>query len=83
MLVDIVLKGEKDGIEAARLIRERFNIPVIYLTAYAHEGLLARAKITEPYSYILKPFEDRELYAAIEMALSKHKMERKTITTER
>jgi PAS domain S-box-containing protein len=75
VLMDIVLKGEIDGIEAANQIRLCFNIPVIYLTAYAEERTLERAKVTEPFGYIVKPFEDRELRTTIEMALYKHKME--------
>jgi PAS domain S-box-containing protein len=75
VLMDIVLLGEIDGIEAADQIRSRFNIPVIYLTAYADETILEKAKITEPFGYIIKPFEDRELHSAIQMALYKHKME--------
>jgi PAS domain S-box-containing protein len=75
VLMDIVLPGEMDGIEAADQIRSRFNIPVIYLTAYADETILEKAKITEPFGYIIKPFEDRELHSAIQMALYKHKME--------
>ncbi len=77
VLMDIVLKGEMDGIEAANLLRSRFNIPVIYLTAYADEKTLERAKVTEPFGYIVKPFEDRELQTAVEMALYKYKMETK------
>src|SRR5688572_9412146 len=75
VLMDIMLAGESDGIETAKMIRERFNIPVIYLTAYADDSTLDRAKISEPFGYILKPFEERELYTTIEMALYKHKME--------
>lgn len=75
VLMDIVLKGDMDGIEAAERIRARFGIPVVYLTAYADEDTLQRAKLTEPYSYILKPFEERELHIAIEMALYKHQIE--------
>lgn len=82
ILVDIVLEGELDGIEAAQQIRERLSIPIVFLTGYADDRLLMRAKITEPYSYLLKPFEDRELYAAIEMALSKHAIEMKLIESE-
>ncbi len=77
VLMDIVLKGGMDGIEAAEHVRHRFNIPVIYLTAYADQKTLERAKITEPFGYIIKPFEEKELYTAIEMALYKHKMESK------
>ncbi|MFB2623896.1 MULTISPECIES: methanogen output domain 1-containing protein [Methanothermobacter] len=73
VLMDIVLKGEMDGIEAAREIMERFNIPIIYLTAYADEEMLARAKITEPYGYIVKPFKSSELNANIEMAIYRHR----------
>jgi PAS domain S-box-containing protein len=76
VLMDIVLKGDMDGIEAAKQIRERFDIPVIYLTAYADDKTLSRAKITEPFGYIIKPFEERELHTNIEIALHKHKMEK-------
>ncbi|MEW6328337.1 MAG: response regulator [Thermodesulfobacteriota bacterium] len=75
VLMDIVLKGEIDGIEAANQIRLCFNIPVVYLTAYADERTMDRAKVTEPFGYIVKPFEDRELRTTIEMALYRHKME--------
>jgi len=77
VLMDIVLQGDMDGIEAAEQIRTRFNIPVVYLTAYSDEKTLLRAKITEPFGYIIKPFKERELQVAIEMALYKHEMERK------
>ena len=75
VLIDIVLKGEMDGIEAAQQIYERFDIPFVYLTANVDEKLLERAKITEPLEYIIKPFEDKELHHAIEIALYKHKVE--------
>lgn len=75
ILMDIMLPGEIDGIEATARIRQHCTVPVIYLTAYADEEILDRAKITEPFGYILKPFEDRELQTCIEMALYKHKME--------
>jgi two-component system cell cycle sensor histidine kinase/response regulator CckA len=75
VLMDIVLGGEIDGIEAAQQIREKLNIPVVFLTAHADERTLTRAKITEPYAYVVKPFADRELRAAVEMALSRYKME--------
>ena len=75
VLMDIVLKGEMDGIEAAGQIHSRFNIPVIFLTAYGDEQTLERAKITEPYGYVLKPFKERELRIAIEIALYKHRVE--------
>jgi two-component system, cell cycle sensor histidine kinase and response regulator CckA len=82
VLMDIVLKGDMDGVEAAKEIRARFNIPVVYLTAYSDDGTFQRAKITEPNGYILKPFEGRELRTTIEMALYKHKMERRLKESE-
>jgi CheY-like chemotaxis protein len=75
VLMDIRLKGDMDGLKAAEKIHDRSHIPVIYLTAYSDEDTLRRAKITEPYGYILKPFKERELHIAIEMALFKHKAE--------
>jgi PAS domain S-box-containing protein len=83
VLMDIRLKGEMDGIEAAQQIRAHLGTPVIYLTAYADEATLQRAKITEPYGYILKPFEERELHTTIEMALYKHRMEKRLKESER
>lgn len=82
VLMDIRLKGAMDGIEAAAEIRERYDIPVVYLTAYADNNTLQRAQITEPYSYLIKPFEERELHIAIEMALYKHRMERERARLE-
>ncbi len=83
VLMDIRLKGAVDGIEAAEEIHVRFDIPVVYLTAYADENTLQRAKVTEPYGYIIKPLEERELHTAIEVALYKHKVERKLKESER
>ncbi len=77
VLMDIVLQGEMDGIEATEQIRSRFDIPVVYLTAYSDEKLIERAKITEPFGYIIKPFKERELQINIEIALYNHKMEKK------
>ncbi|MBC7473611.1 MAG: response regulator, partial [Candidatus Sericytochromatia bacterium] len=77
VLMDIMLKGDMDGIDAAKQIIMRFDIPIIYITAYADSNTLQRAKITEPFGYILKPFEEKELKATIEMALYRHKMEKK------
>lgn len=74
-LMDIRLKGSIDGVTAAAFIHENLRIPVVFLTAYADEKTLQRAKITEPYGYILKPFEEAELRAALELALHKHAME--------
>jgi len=82
VLMDIVLKGEMTGIETAGIIHSRFDIPVVYLSAYADDKTLERAKITEPFGYILKPFEDRDLHSTIEMALYKHKMENRLKESE-
>lgn len=73
VLMDIMLKGKLTGIDAAAAIRETVNIPVIFLTAYADEGTLAKAKVTEPYGYIIKPFKEIDIHTSIEMALYKHK----------
>jgi putative two-component system response regulator len=72
VLMDIVIKGDIDGIEAARQIKDSYNIPVVYITAYADEKTLGRAMITDPFGYLIKPFEERELHSTIEMALHKH-----------
>ena len=76
VLMDIVLKGEMDGIEAAKLIINLHDIPIIYLTAYADDDTIQRAVETCPYGYIMKPYKDREIKANIEMALRKHKAEK-------
>jgi PAS domain S-box-containing protein len=76
VLMDIRLKGDMDGIQAAEQILARFDIPVIFLTAYADEDTVQRAKITGPFGYLLKPFDDRSLHSAIEIALYRHGMER-------
>ena len=72
VLMDIMLKGDMNGIETAGKIKEALNIPVIYLTAYADEATLSKAKVTEPYGYIIKPFKEIDLHTSIEMALYKH-----------
>jgi two-component system, sensor histidine kinase len=77
VLMDIVLKGEMDGVETAAEIRRRWSLPLIYLSAYADEATVKRAQITEPFGYLVKPFSERELRANIEMALYKHKAETK------
>jgi CheY-like chemotaxis protein len=69
VLMDIILKGTIDGIQAAQTIHDQLDIPLIYLTAHSDDATLERAKVTEPRGYILKPFEDRALRAAIELAL--------------
>lgn len=82
VLMDIVLKGEMDGIETAEKIKTHFEIPIIYLTAYAEDKTLERAKITEPFGYILKPYEERELYLTIKMALYKHALNKRLKDSE-
>ncbi|MBC2694847.1 MAG: response regulator [Desulfobacteraceae bacterium] len=82
VLMDIVLDGAMDGVEAAEYIRDHFDIPVVYLAAYPDDTTLQRAKITEPYGYILKPFQENELYTTIEMAIYKHMMQRKLKESE-
>lgn len=72
VLMDIVIKGAMDGIETAEFIVNLYDIPIIYLTAYADDEMLARAEKTCPYGYILKPYKDGELKANIKMALYKH-----------
>ncbi|MBL7095358.1 PAS domain S-box protein [candidate division KSB1 bacterium] len=83
ILMDIQLAGEIDGIQAADKIRDLYDVPVVYLTAYADDNTLERAKITEPFGYVLKPFEERELVSTIEMALYKHVIEQKLKNNER
>ncbi|MFQ5781204.1 MAG: PAS domain S-box protein [Nitrospiria bacterium] len=82
VLMDIMLTGKMDGVEAAKQISARFNIPVVYATAYADEATLQQAKMTRPYGYIVKPLDERDLYATIELALYTHQMERKLKESE-
>jgi PAS domain S-box-containing protein len=77
VLMDIKLRGAMDGIAAAGEIRDQLDIPVVYLTGYADPKTLERAKVTEPFGYILKPFEVRELQSTVEMALYKHALDRR------
>ncbi|MDH4164483.1 MAG: PAS domain S-box protein [Nitrospirota bacterium] len=82
VLMDIRLAGALDGIETASLLRERSDAPVVYLTAYSDESVLERAAITGPFGYLVKPVIERELVAAIEVALYKHAMERRLRESE-
>lgn len=82
VLMDIMLGGDIDGIEAAKRMNEKDFIPVIYLTAYSDPGTLERAKLSEPFGYILKPFEEQELRSTIEMALYKYTIEKKLKESE-
>ncbi len=78
VLMDIVLQGEIDGIEAADWIRSRLNLPIVYLTAYESKELVERAKLTDPYGYVSKPFSPNVLVRTIDIALYKSKADRKT-----
>lgn len=77
ILMDIMLRGGIDGVEAARRIRTMVNIPVIFVTAYSDKHTLQRAKLIDPCGYLTKPFEDANLYTAIELALYKHNTEKR------
>lgn len=82
VVMDIMLKGDMNGIETAGIIKSELKIPVIFLTAYADESTLTKAKVTEPYGYIIKPFKEVDLHTSIEMALYKNDKE-KEIEKER
>ncbi|MTJ55053.1 response regulator [Anabaena sp. UHCC 0253] len=75
ILMDIIIKGDMDGIATANYIHEQLDIPVVFLTAYGDEQTLERAKVTQPFGYIVKPFTSRDLRISIEIALLKHKLE--------
>ncbi len=75
VLMDIQLAGAMDGIAAAQAIKDRLLLPVVFLTAFSADEMLERAKLTEPFGYILKPFSERELYTVLEMALYKYQAE--------
>lgn len=76
VLMDIHLDGQMDGVSAAGVVRSQFRVPVILLTAYADDDTLDRAKVTEPYAYIIKPFDERELRTAVVLALYRNRMEK-------
>jgi hypothetical protein len=82
VLMDIKIRGSLDGVETARFVHEKYRTPVVLLTAYADDETIARAKITQPYGYIIKPFEERELKTAIEVALYRAGMERRLMESE-
>lgn len=82
VLMDIMLDGEMDGVEAAGKIREKFNLPIIYLTALTDKKTIERAKITEPFGYVMKPFNEKELHTTIEMALHKSAIENRLRESE-
>ena len=83
VLMDINLAGTMNGIETAAKLREKLDVPVVYLTAFSDPELVKRAAHTAPYGYLLKPFNEQELYSTLEMALFKHGMERRLRGSER
>lgn len=82
ILMDIVLDGEMNGIEAAQIIQQSLEVPIIYLTAYTDEYFLNRAKITNPFGYLIKPYEEHTLQLSIEMALYRHSVDLKLKISE-
>ncbi len=82
ILMDIVMPGRLNGIDASVIVKKELDIPVIFLTAYADDNLIKRARDSEPFGYILKPFQEREIKAAIEVALYKKEMERRLCESE-
>ncbi len=83
VLMDIRIKGQRDGVEAAAVLRERFGVPVVFLTAHADDATIERAKRTEPHGYLVKPVKSAELRSAIEVAVYRHEMEKRLRERER
>lgn len=83
VLMDIMLSGDRDGIEAATQLRDELGTPVVFLTAFSDDEVLERAKQAEPYGFIIKPFKERELYSVIELATYKAEMEKQIRSHER
>lgn len=75
VIIDISLQESSDGIELAKLIRQQYAIPFIFLTSYSDDDIISQAKLTEPYGYIVKPFDPASLHATIQMALFKYELE--------
>lgn len=82
ILMDIMLEGQMDGIEAAQGIRQHSDIPIIYITAFSDLSTIERAKLADPLGYIVKPAEERDLFLSIELAMYRHRMERKLKESE-
>ena len=82
VMMDIMLASKMDGVETAMQVRTKYHIPVVFLTALSDKDTIQRAKITEPFGYVTKPFEDREIFTVIEMALYKHGIEMKLRQSE-
>lgn len=83
VIMDIKLQGRLDGLDTAREIKRRYHVPVVLLTAHADEATVARARETQPFGYVIKPFEERELRTAVVVALSRHEMEQEIVRRER
>ncbi len=77
VLMDVKLKGKTNGVKTASVLKEKFDIPIVYVTAYADRETLMRIKETEPFGFITKPFDDKELMGVIETALHKYQMEKR------
>ena len=75
VIIDISLQEGNDGIELAKLVRKKYNLPFIFLTSYSDDDIISQAKLTEPYGYIVKPFDPSSLHATIQMALFKFQVE--------
>lgn len=82
VLMDLVLRGPVDGAQTADQLRERYGLPVVFITAYSDAATLERVRVTEPYGYILKPFDTRQLHSLVEIALYKHRAEQKLRDSE-
>jgi PAS domain S-box-containing protein len=82
VLMDIIINGTMDGIQTAALLKSRYNVPVIYITGLTDRETIGRATLTEPYGYITKPFEDREIFTVVQMALYRHDIETKLRQSE-
>ncbi|MBL8910120.1 MAG: response regulator [Archangium sp.] len=83
VLMDIRIKGGRDGIETATALRKRFDVPIVYLTAHADEATIERARATEPYGYVIKPVNSAELRSAVEVSIYKHGVDRQVRARER
>ena len=82
VLMDVSIEGEIDGIETAKIIRNEFNIPVVFITSFSDEKTIARAKIATPFGYLIKPVSPKDLYIAIDISLYNHSMERQLKESE-
>jgi two-component system cell cycle sensor histidine kinase/response regulator CckA len=83
VLMDIHIRGETDGIQTAATLRETMDVPVVFLTAHSDEATLNRAGLSEPFGYLLKPFDTRDLHATLQMARYRHRAESRLRKIER